>query len=572
MIDKICKWFSKCKSSLKSIRPRLEKADKEIHEYLDEYLKENPEWINKQNVVMHLVYGKELVRCLVCNKVLNPGKNTKYCSVKCAQNSKNVRDKIENTCLLHYGVKYPSKSKEIQEKIQKNNLIKYGVESPLKTKEIQEKIRQTNLKKYGGVAPICNNEIKEKIQNTNLKKYGVKCTRSSNKVIDKIKITKLEKYGTLFNATPESIKKMSKTLLLRGFEIYKKEWNKYQIIPLFNANDWEGGHHNLNGKKYMWKCCKCGNIFEQAIILNSHIDKKAKLVPRCLNCYPINYSTSNIEHEIANFIQSLGFQIKQHDRTLITPLELDIVIPEKKIAIEFNGDYWHSTKVHVDKNYHLNKTELVEAKNYQLIHIFEHEWINKKHLIEEKLKGILGINQNRIGARQCIIKEISSKEKDDFLNKYHIQGEDKSKVKLGLYFNNELVSLMTFGKPRFNSRYTWELIRFATKEGVQVYGGASKLLHYFRKNYNGSIITYADRRWSKGNLYHKLDFKLIGKSTPNYVWSNLTQIYSRYSCMKHNLKNILGNKFDENLTEKENMVNNGFYQIYDCGNLVFELN
>ena len=132
------------------------------------------------------------------------------------------------------------------------------------------------------------------------------------------------------------------------------------------------------------------------------------------------------------------------------------------------GDYWHSD-VYRDKDYHLNKTELVESKGYQLIHIFEHEWINliKQDIIKSKLKALFGVEQTRIYARKCKIKEISAKEKNDFLNQYHIQGADKSKIKLGLFNEDELVAVMTFGKPRFNKNYEWELIRFASKSRIK---------------------------------------------------------------------------------------------------------
>ena len=138
----------------------------------------------------------------------------------------------------------------------------------------------------------------------------------------------------------------------------------------------------------------------------------------------------------------------------------------------------------------------MKNNGYKLIHIFEHEWINKQEIIKSKLKALFGVEQERIYARKCIIKEISNKEKNDFLNQFHIQGEDKSKVKLGLFFADELVAIMTFGKPRFNKNYEYELIRYATSK--HVIGGASKLLKYFEHVYKPkSIITYADRRFSQ---------------------------------------------------------------------------
>ena len=196
----------------------------------------------------------------------------------------------------------------------------------------------------------------------------------------------------------------------------------------------------------------------------------------------------------------------------------------------------------------------MNAKNngYRLIHIFEHEWLNKQEIIKAKLKALLRVEQEHIYARKCVIKEISIIDKNEFLNKYHIQGEDKSTVKLGLFYKEELVAVMTFGKPRFNKNYEWELIRYATAK--HVIGGASKLLKYFERNYKPkSIITYADRRFSQGNMYFKLGFTAINLTEINYWWIKDDLRLSRYQTQKHKLKNIL-KFFDKTMTECENLL------------------
>lgn len=180
----------------------------------------------------------------------------------------------------------------------------------------------------------------------------------------------------------------------------------------------------------------------------------------------------------------------------------------------------------------------------------------------------MGIDQVSIYARKCCIKELDTV--SDFLNQNHIQGEDKSIIKLGLYYNDLLVAVMTFGKSRFNKNYQYELIRYATLSGYRVIGGAGKLLKYFERTYNpDSIITYVDRRYSQGNMYLKLGFMFSHNSKPNYWWIKGTQKLTRYQCQKHKLKNILGDKFNPQLSENENMYLNGWNKIYDCGNMVF---
>ena len=178
----------------------------------------------------------------------------------------------------------------------------------------------------------------------------------------------------------------------------------------------------------------------------------------------------------------------------------------------------------------------------------------------------------RIYARKCTVKEVSSKEAKEFLEKNHLQGACNSKVNIGLYSGNTPVSLMTFGKPRYNKQYEWELLRFCNALNTSVIGGAGKLLSYFVKTYNpSSILSYANLRWSTGNLYEKLGFTLKGTSSPNYFYFNEDFIlHSRIEFQKHKLKDKLEN-FDPSLTESENMYNNGYRKIYDCGNLVYEM-
>lgn len=262
-------------------------------------------------------------------------------------------------------------------------------------------------------------------------------------------------------------------------------------------------------------------------------------------------------------------------RKLIFPQEVDIYLPDIKLAIEYNGLMFHSQGKSpysifkgVSKNYHLEKTNLVESKGAQLFHIFEGEDLD---IWTSMIKNKLGLN-TKIYARKCQIKEVSSEEARKFLEDNHLQGFANSKIRLGLYYNEELVSLMTFSKPRYTKNYDWELVRFCTLKGYNVVGGASKLLSSFRSNHKGSIISYANRRWSNGDLYRRLGFKEINRTSPGYFYfkENEMILYTRDRFQKHKLKDLL-ETFDENLTEEENMFENDYRKIYDCGNLVFVL-
>ena len=556
-----------------------------------------PEWECANNIIRAIKLNKQLKHCKECQKIMKYSKSRhEFCSLKCAKMNNEVREKTKNTNIKKYGVVAPMQNDIVKEKTKQTFIKKYGVDSSFKIDNFKEKSNNTILKKYGSMEeynkqrieniknkcmikygvdnPAKSIEIREKIEKTNLKKYGVKCNLSlpdiietnkknhtgNKEIVEKIKKTNMERYGVPTQFHLDSVN--DKAVEARKNKAYSNILKMHDyVIPLFSRKEFDGVY-----KPYKWKCVKCGNVFEQKIHASHHI-KGLNSCPRCLNCYPLHEGTSNMEKDVISFCKQFYSNLEIHNRQIIAPYELDIVIPEKKIAIEFNGDYWHSTQAGTDKNYHLMKTEMCNQAGYRLIHIFEHEWINKQEIIKEKLKAILGVYDEKVYARKCVVKEIETKVKNEFLNKYHIQGEDKSVIKLGLFHEDELVAVMTFGYPRFNDNYDWELIRYATSK--HVIGGAGKLLAYFRKTFVGSIITYANRCWSQGNMYEKLGFKLEGISSSNYIWLYDNKILSRYQTQKSKLQKLLGDKYDPAKTEYENMENSGFYKIYDCGNLIY---
>ena len=304
--------------------------------------------------------------------------------------------------------------------------------------------------------------------------------------------------------------------------------------------------------------CVEHGIFEQAPY--SHLSGKG--CPKCGLVY------DKLEGEVKEFISSLKLLFEENTRKIIQPLELDIYIPSHNLAIEFDGLYWHSDKFTIN-NYHLNKTETCEKQGIQLIHVFEDEWSYKQDIVKSRLSNILGLTPIKIYGRKCIIKEISSKEAKEFLNNNHIQGGINSKYNIGLYHDDVLVSLMTFGclrKSMGNKSIedAYELFRFCNKLDTTVIGGADKLLKYFIKTYKPiEIISYADRRWSQGGLYEKLGFKFIHNSKPNYFYINNGKREYRF---KYRKDILIKEGFDKNKTEREIMEERGFNRIYDCGN------
>ena len=286
--------------------------------------------------------------------------------------------------------------------------------------------------------------------------------------------------------------------------------------------------------------------------------------------FPSTNGTSEAEIEIKDFVKSLGFDIIENDRDIIKPKELDIVIPEKSIAIEYCGLYWHNNE-RKDEKYHLNKLEKCLDKGYRLITIFEDEWIFKKDLVKRRLSYILNKTKSKkLHARKCKIEEISPSQKNDFLNMFHIQGSDSATVKLGAFHENKLVSVMTFSHGNISKgsksiEGVWELNRFCTDYNYHIPGIASKILSYFEKNYDWKLIfSYADRRWNTGNIYEKIGFKFDKFTKPNYWYIKGFDRIHRFNLRK---------KEDEpkSMTESELRLIEGYTRIYDCGSSKYVL-
>ena len=292
----------------------------------------------------------------------------------------------------------------------------------------------------------------------------------------------------------------------------------------------------------------------------------------CQKCgFKYNYN----QNLLIDFIEKLKIKTINNSKKIISPLELDIYIPSHNVAIEYNGLYWHS-ELYKPSNYHLNKTELCEEKGIKLIHIFEDEWLYKQDIVKSRLKNLFHLTENKIFARKCEIREVSPKDSKLFLDNNHIQGAISSPINIGLFYNDELVSLLNMGKSRFNKNHQYEIVRFSNKTYTSVIGAFSKLFKYFNDNYlkyNEKVITYADNRYSNGNLYSKNNFIYVEDSKPNYFYINpdRTRGYARFNRIqfqKHKLEKSL-KKFDITLTEWENMQINGYDRIWDSGQIVY---
>lgn len=531
------------------IRDKIKKTNTERYGF-DWGLSSNEVKEKKKNTVkerygVENVFQSEEVKARIQKTILE---NYQVANVSQAEG---IKEKKRQTTLSNYGVEYPIQSKEIRNKIEETCLSLYKETSFLRTEEFKIKSRETSLLNWGVDHPLKSTTIREKIKNTNFEKYGGPTCFSDSTIFEKRKQTFLNNYGV------ENPFQLPEVRLKALKSVYDKLIARYlkTITPLFSFEDWISRDTEL----LKWRCNKCNKEFSTPLYCGN--------TPRCLSCYPLLQGRSNLEKEVVEFTRGLipNHLILENDRSLISPKELDLYLPDFSIAIEFDGLFWHSDAVK-DKNYHLNKTKACLEKGVQLIHVFENEWIHKPLVVQSILASKLGVYREKIGARCCSVDTLTSKEAEIFYNENHLQGYSPAKHHFGLFFKGTLVSCISFSKPRFTNKYDWELVRFANKCNTKVHGSFSKLWKHKPK---GSIVAYSDKRYFTGGIYKKY---MIQKedSPPAYWYFNKEGVvYNRMKFQKHKLHKLL-KIFDSNKTEWENMQENGYNRIWDCGNFVFE--
>jgi G:T-mismatch repair DNA endonuclease (very short patch repair protein) len=306
--------------------------------------------------------------------------------------------------------------------------------------------------------------------------------------------------------------------------------------------------------------CPDHGMFRQSS--DRHLNRKQGC-PKCIS------KVSSYEKEICSFLDELKVDYKQSDRSILKGKELDILIPSFNLAIEFNGIYWHSEQVLKNKNstkYHQQKYLSCKKKGYQLLSIFEPEWVFKKEIIKSIICSKLNIYETKIGARKCKIKQLVASQARSFFDENHIQGFVGGRH-IGLYYKNQLVSAISFSKNKLD----YELVRFVNKKNTLVHGAFSKLLKYFINNNNfNKIYTFADLRYFEGSVYLKNGFKFVHEVAPSYYYFKGLELLHKRNFQHKRLKEKFEN-YDPKLTEYQNCLNNGYYRIWDCGKIKFEI-
>ena len=575
-------------------KKRNENIRKAMNEKKDEIRKKYEETCMKKYGVKNVSQAKEVREKLSS-------------SIKKAYKEKGdeIKEKYKKTCQEKYGTDSVLQNKEIRNKIKETNKKKYGVEVPTQSKKVKDKIsktykeifkdeekkkeilnkRRNALQEKYGVDNIMElKEYREKLSNVLKKKY--ENDKIKNKVIEKRKNTMMEKYGVSDANQLEGIRdKIMITRLLNQYNLLKEKINlimkeKDFVFP----NNLKDMIYDKTKRIYICNNCKKQHTFE-SFALSSF---------KC-SCRKETY----IEKMIKDILDEYDVNYIQWDRKQIHPYELDFYLPDYNIGIEVHGLYWHSEvavlhefKLHEysdinnilkitnsneykDKRLKfqksiLTKTNLAIEKNIKIIHIFEDEIVNKYNIVKSRILYLLNKIKNKIGARQCTIKEIDAKTCNEFLKDNHIQGKDNAPIRLGLYYQNELVSVMTFNRPSLsknaeNKKDTYELSRFCNKTNLNVIGSANKLLKYFINKYNPNhIFTYSDLRWNTGNLYETLGFKFTKWTGQGYWYTDFNIRIHRFNLRKTE------NDMKE-LSEWILRMIEGYYRIWDIGNNRYDM-
>jgi len=534
---------------------------------------------NIQQLLYHLKYDMYAIPVCSCNLERKfhryvygyfPTCGNKVCKDKSKQKN------FEKTCLEKYGVKSTTQLQSTKDKYKDTMLERHGVSHNMKG-HMRKSYEDSISEKYGSdiKSPLQIREIQDKRNETCIEKFGsLDFFHSEN-----AKQTNINKYGFEHAMQNQDFAKsigdkqsQNKLLTLIG-KIHK--WNC----------EYKGLHLEYN--KDIIYCNRCKTeTYHNRTGLNARLKSDVDICHIC-NPFKKKKGTSNAEIEIQNYIKELLADSKIEIHTnrkffLGNGQELDICIPSKNIAFEYNGVYWHDENRKTTK-YHVDKSDLCLTKGIKLIHIWEDDYILKPNIVKSQIKAALNKIVNKIAGRSCIIKKITYKESIQFFIDNHIQGVIPSKITYGLFYNGELVQAMSFSRERkileSKSREDcWELLRFATKVETIVIGGASKIFSHFIKEHNPlEIISYCDKSRTPDPLqsvYHKhLKMSYEKTSTVNYYYVIDGIRMHRLNFTRKRLIELNYHKniedFSKDTTEHDIMLFNKIFRIYDCGSHKF---
>lgn len=511
------------------------KKNKEVANWIlnrTKFLDQVPKLTKRTRIHCILNNITELPKCKICGKVLyrnaKPGVGfARYCCPKCENSDPEVIQKLKET----------------------NNKI-YGCDWSFQSDNNKNKTKITMNKKYGCDYAMQNQEIHDKAIKRMIEIFGVPYPSKSKEIEYKKKIKSITK-------------------------LYKKLSSNNKVQPLFTLQELID-----NGKyiRYRWKCLKCGTEFESFIDVSWYRQGWNKSYARCTSCYPRESGISSGEKDVLKYILSFykGDYLENKRCLKINEnshgnLEIDLLFPNVNIGIEYDGLFWHSEQSGTPNDYHLMKTNTALKNNINLIHIFESEWRDRNEAVKSYIKYVFGMTTKiNLDSKKYIIRSLSYDESKLFFDQNSILGHVKSNNTFGLELNDEIVCAMTFNRCRFmNIENTFEISRLATKNGFIVENGYKLLLDHFTKTHTtANIIGYSDRRYPINKIFEELSFNHFKTTKPSYYYIIKGKLKSRHEYTKNTLKDKL-KIFDETKSEVQNMIDNGYSRIFDCGTDVY---
>lgn len=480
----------------------------------------------------------------------------KTCSNECKLVLRTVTYK--KNFMIANGVSNPSLLPEVNEKRKNTVLERYGVDNVAKSRSVQKKKTDTLIKTTGYKSTFENPETQKKIQNT----FDVKFNGNpmySDDVKQKAIETK-KKNGTMCSNSTFSKSAHTKGTITKKLDRIKAHPERAKLDDRSWLADMVHRGYSLE------HIGEITNTSAQTVL--NRINDAGIVIP--------DKHTSSPELEIKEFLASHGIYVEKN-KNKISPYEIDLFSDKHQIGIEFDGLRWHSTLMNKDISHLKKKQDKCDDVGVRLIQIYEDEWREKKPIIKSKLLSTFGVSdRERIYARHTKFVELSGEQTVEIYKNHHIQGRVYASHHYGLIDKNDtLVACMSFSKPRNDKTDgVYELVRFAT--AVDVVGGFSKLL----KNAIGvlkplTIISFADRRFSDGNLYKVNGFVHTDTTKVSYFYviGKKRAVKGRYSRRRIEERYNRGELkfFDPQLSERQNMELNGIYQIPNSGLLKFEL-
>ena len=392
-------------------------------------------------------------------------------------------------------------------------LATYGVSNIMKLDTMKEEFKSRNLKKYGVPYIFQSGEFKSKAKETMLSKYGPARLEKDGIIRQKYHATCFEKYGVEEPLESQAIRsKVSQTIQ-----------NKYGVP---------------------WYC------------MTEDYNKFQSIISQVNKNFGQQLEENKIPYKYEKRIENRSYDIELLAEKIL--LEIDPTITHNSYLSIFD----HESNG-LDKDYHKQKSALAKKYGYRCIHIFDWDDCNK--IIK------LFSPKTIIYARECQVKRVSLTECKAFLESHHLQNSCRNQiVRMGLYYHNNLVEIMTFGKPRYNSHYEWELLRLCTKSDFIVKYGAERLFTHFLREYNPvSIISYCDTSKFSGGVYNKIGMNLIEEIAPAKVWSKKNE-YVRDSLLRaRGYDQLFGTSYGKGYKNEDLMIENGWLPVYDCGQKVF---